>query len=214
MTVTLEKVTTILFDVGGVLIRLHGTPFKLEWLGPDSTHEHIWKFWHQSAAVLDFECGQISAEEFAQRFIKEAGLHVSIDDFLAHFLYWPKDLFDGVHEALQELGSRYRLAALSNSNAYHWPRVVNEMRLGEVIADCISSHQLGVMKPSPEAFEMVIEKLGIPADEILFLDDLQRSVDCARELGMQAVKVTGTEGVMPTLAALGLLPEATKRQAV
>jgi len=51
----------------------------------------------------------------------------------------------------------------------------------------------------------LIDKLGVPPEEILFLDDYQLSIEAAKDLGMQAVKVTGTIGGVETIKRLGLL---------
>ena len=146
-----EDITTILFDIGGVLVDLQGTPFRSEWLqAADSKHE-LMSYWHRSSAVREFETGEISVEVFAERFILEAGLQVAPTDFIKHFFDWPAKLFDGVPEMLLALGKRYRLAALSNSNALHWSKLTQEMGLGSYIEDCVSSHKIGLMKPDRQA---------------------------------------------------------------
>ncbi len=214
MDVNLQKVTTLLFDIGGVLVHLDGMPFNSKWLGPHATNHDVWRCWNESDAVRDLESGRISEDEFVASFIQRTNLNVSADKFHHHFLHWPRVVFDDVHNALEELSHTYRLAALSNSSALHWPRLMDELRLAEFIPDCISSHQLGVMKPHPDTFHTVLEKLEIEASEVLFLDDLQANVDAAQSLGLQAIHVTGGQGVVPVLKQLGLLTEATERQAI
>jgi putative hydrolase of the HAD superfamily len=167
----------------------------------------VWSLWKRSEAVRLFESGHIESDEFVQRFIAEAGLQVEHDEFVEHFMHWPASLFPGVEQMLDELSKTYRLAALSNSNALHWPMLMQDMRLQAYIPDCFSSHQIRVMKPERQAFETVLQKLNIQPENILFLDDLQRSIDMARELGMQAVKVTGTAGGVETVRSLGFLAE-------
>jgi putative hydrolase of the HAD superfamily len=83
--------------------------------------------------------------------------------------------------------------------------MMNEFGLREMIPDVISSHQIGVMKPDRRAFEIVLGKLGLTPEEVLFLDDLQVSVDNARVLGMQAVKVKGVVGSVGLVADLKLI---------
>ncbi|MCW8964715.1 MAG: HAD-IA family hydrolase [Gammaproteobacteria bacterium] len=205
MSINPERISTIVFDIGGVLVDLHGTPFKEEWLPGANVSEGVWPFWLQSSVVRAFEQGQIDSEVFAEQFIEEAGLTVEVEAFLEHFMHWPARLFGGVPEMLKSLGKRYRLAALSNSNAFHWPMLMRDMQLAALIPDCISSHQIGVMKPDSRAFQQLIDKLGVAPEEILFLDDYQLSIETAKGLGMQAVKVTGTIGGVETIKRLGLL---------
>ena len=199
-----KNISTILFDLGGVLIQIHDEPFKPTWLANATTGNEVWSLWKRSEAVRLFESGMIDSDEFVQRFIAEAGLQVEQDEFIAHFMKWPTRLFPGVEQMLQELAQSYRLAALSNSNALHWPMVMQEMRLQEYIPDCFASHQIKAMKPDRKAFDTVLDQMDVQAEEVLFLDDLQVSIDMARELGMQAVKVTGTIGGVETVRSLNL----------
>jgi putative hydrolase of the HAD superfamily len=133
------------------------------------------------------------------------GLQSEEDEFIEHFKRWPANLFPGVTTMLEELAHHYQLAALSNSNALHWPRVMQEMNLQAYIPDCISSHQIRIMKPDRKAFEAVLHRLDVDAEAVLFLDDLQASIDTASGMGMQAVKVTGTRGGVETVRSLGLI---------
>lgn len=202
-----QRITTILFDVGSVLVRLHGMPFKSEWLAEPLADEGVWSRWLGSDTVKQFESGRIEGDVFVREFIGEAGLHVEPDEFVEHFMRWPAGLFPGVQAMLERLGRDYRLAALSNSNALHWPMLLERFRLQSMIPDCISSHQIGAMKPARLAFERLLDSLQLDAREILFLDDFQASVDAALALGMQAVRVTGTEGAVATVRMLGLVDD-------
>ncbi len=202
-----SRIKTILFDLGGVLIQLHGTPFKPSWLPDGKLNAGVWQHWKSSDVVTRFESGRIDGNQFARQFIDEVGLLVEEDEFIEHFMRWPARLFPGVQVMLEELAQSYRLAALSNSNALHWPMIMQDMRLQDFIPDCISSHHIQLMKPKRQAFETALQQLNLQPDEVLFLDDLQVSIDMARLLGMQAVKVTGTVGGVETVRSLGLLSE-------
>ena len=200
-----HAIKTILFDLGGVLIQLHGAPFKPEWLTDDAAEADAWSHWKRSSAVKQFECGQIDTGQFARQFISEAGLQSDEDEFIEHFKRWPANLFSGVPTMLEELAQNYQLAALSNSNALHWPYIMQDLNLQTYIPNCISSHQIKIMKPDRRAFEAVLHRLNVEPEAVLFLDDLQTSIDTANNMGMQAVKVTGTRGGVETVRSLGLI---------
>ncbi len=42
------------------------------------------------------------------------------------------------------------------------------------------------MKPAPEFYRYVIQRIGLPPQEILFIDDNKANVDGARAVGMDA----------------------------
>ena len=83
-----------------------------------------------------------------------------------------------------------RLGALTNDmTAFHGPEWVarqEHLKLFDVIVDASLT---GVMKPDPAAFRGATEALGLPAEQIVFLDDMPWNVEGARQAGMTAIRV-------------------------
>ena len=83
-----------------------------------------------------------------------------------------------------------RLGALTNDmTAFHgaeWVARQEHLKLFDVIVDASLT---GVMKPDPRAFRDGAEALGLPAEQIVFLDDMPWNVEGARQAGMTAVRV-------------------------
>ena len=83
-----------------------------------------------------------------------------------------------------------RLGALTNDmTAFHGPEWVarqEHLKLFDVIVDASLT---GVMKPDPRAFRDGAQALGLPAELIVFLDDMPWNVEGARQAGMTAVRV-------------------------
>lgn len=50
------------------------------------------------------------------------------------------------------------------------------------------SHELGVIKPNPLAYEAIALRLDVPEQACIFLDDQPQNVSGARDVGMQAVQ--------------------------
>ena len=57
----------------------------------------------------------------------------------------------------------------------------------DVTDDIVYSHEVGLAKPDPAAYEIVTARLGVEAGEVLFLDDVEANVVAARVLGWHAV---------------------------
>ena len=83
-----------------------------------------------------------------------------------------------------------RVGALTNDmTAFHGPEWVarqEHLKLFDVIVDASLT---GVMKPDPRAFRDGAEALGLPAEQIVFLDDMPWNAEGARQAGMTAVRV-------------------------
>ena len=51
-----------------------------------------------------------------------------------------------------------------------------------------------LLKPSREIYQEAVARIGLPAGEILFIDDNQTNVQAAREAGLQArLYIPGTK---------------------
>ncbi len=64
----------------------------------------------------------------------------------------------------------------------------------------IESSKAGVRKPDPRIYRMMLDRLGLPAERCVYLDDLGINCKPAAALGMTAIKVTDEA---QALAALG-----------
>jgi putative hydrolase of the HAD superfamily len=64
------------------------------------------------------------------------------------------------------------------------------------------SSKVGVRKPDPRIYMMMIEALGIDPSACVYLDDLGINCKPAAELGMQAIKVTSGKQALVELAAV------------
>ena len=61
------------------------------------------------------------------------------------------------------------------------------------------SFQLSEMKPSPAFFKKCLQKAGLRAEQIFFLDDSAENVMAARRLGIDAHQVRGIEEALNAL---------------
>jgi len=202
MTATIE---VVLFDLGGVLVEVTGINAIQNWTGMQTSPASIWEKWLVSPTVRAFETGRIDAGLFARKLIQEMSLPVTPQEFLASFSTWPRGLFPGARELLKSIPPDYTLAAFSNSNVIHWPRVINDMGLGAMFAHAFASHLMGKIKPDPEAFEHILSELACAPASVLYVDDNLPNVDAARRLGMQAIETRGIDAVRQALEDYGII---------
>jgi putative hydrolase of the HAD superfamily len=106
-------------------------------------------------------------------------------------------LVDRVHE-------RVPVALLSNASS----RLVEDMERAELVGHfdtVVGSADIGVCKPDAAAFTAAADRLGVPPERCLMVDDLAANVDGARAAGMQAVRFTGVDALAGALRSAGLL---------
>jgi putative hydrolase of the HAD superfamily len=102
--------------------------------------------------------------------------------------------------AIQRIKSAgLRTAALTNN----WPRptdgvaAVNGDGLGFDVV--IESAVVGLRKPDPRIYELVLRELDVAAAASVFLDDLGINLKPARALGMTTIKVTDPDAALAEL---------------
>jgi putative hydrolase of the HAD superfamily len=193
----------VLFDLGGVLVRLGGVEEFGALVGATDEGE-IWRMWLGSSAVRCYERGLCSREEFARTAIEEFRLGIPPEEFL-RFLSWPKGLLAGAAELVGSVRSDVHRAVLSNTNELHWNEQPDAGSIHQLFETHFASHLVGLVKPDAAIYEWVVEELQCPAAEILFLDDNQINVEGARAVGLAAHRVVGVEQARAVLAAHDLL---------
>jgi len=201
------NVRVILFDVGGVLVELSGVATILEWTQGALTAEDVWRIWLSSPTVRAFETGRSEADAFAADVVRELGLNVTPQQFLAAFARWPTGLYPGAMQLLARIPRRYRRALLSNSNVIHWPRVTGEMGLTGAVDHCFVSHLTGKIKPDADAFDHALHSLACAPEHVLFLDDNLLNVEAAQRLGLRAAVVRGPAEAEQELRRAGIFEE-------
>ena len=199
------SISTILFDLGGVLFQLSGATTVCRWTADNLTPQALMDKWLVSPAVRAFESGFIEFPDFRDRLKAELKLSVSDEEFTSVFNGWITGLFPGAEDLLGRLSARYSLACFSNTNHIHWEIMGRNYGLLDRFDTVFASFQMGLVKPDREAFLHVIDQLAVPAGSVLFFDDNQTNVDAALDCGLQACRVYGAEGAAGALERLGLI---------
>ena len=197
-----RKIDYVVFDLGGVLVRLGGVPWLREFArakDDDVTMER----WLLSSWVRSFETGECGAEDFAVGLVSDWGLEMGPEAFLEKFKVFPERLFEGALELTREARAWRPVACLSNTNALHWDRI-SGFGLGTAFDSTFLSHETRLVKPDREAFDHVVDKLGVPAEHIVFLDDNLINVSAAQAVGLAAFHVHGPEEARSVLLGLGM----------
>ncbi len=198
-------VEVLLFDLGGVVVEYSGVEEMARLLPPGTSESEVIERWKRCPHTEAFCLGQLSRQDFGERFVRDWGIDMAPERFLEEFRSWSKCLLPGAVELLASLRSRFRLAALSNSNELHWERNSSDLGVTDLFEVAISSHQVGLSKPDPRIYLEALDRLDVSPDRTMFFDDLHENVVAATDLGIHAFQVDGVHGVREQLIREHLL---------
>ena len=202
-------IKNLLFDLGGVImdIRRLNCVASFERLGMKDADSFLGEY-SQKGPFLQLEEGAISEAEFrtaVRQFIDGEVSDEQIDSAFCDFLVGiPKYRL----EQLRELKKQYGIYMLSNTNSIMWhSRIAEDFRQEglereDYFDGIVTSFEARSIKPDAKIFHTVVENLGIKPEETLFLDDSQKNLDAAAELGFQTLLVTPGSEFFELLNAL------------
>ena len=98
------------------------------------------------------------------------------------------NLMEDAIPTLEALKGRYKLGIISDT----WPSIVPVLERFGILPyfDAITySFQLGCFKPNPRMFQDALSKIGLPAQECVFIDDVARNLEGAAKVGIQPVQI-------------------------
>jgi putative hydrolase of the HAD superfamily len=194
----MTRVEAIISDFGGVLT----TPLLDAFLGLQERRgiplEAFGAALARAAAendgtnpLFELETGRLTEAQFVAQLSDglraELGREVDLARFGEAFFEHlrPNEELFAFMRTLRERG--YRMAILTN-NVREWEPLWRSMLpIDELFELVVDSGFEGVRKPDPAIYEVTLDRLGVPAQATLFVDDTEINCEAARELGMHAV---------------------------
>lgn len=186
-------IRAVIFDWGGVMQPLPSGSYISEWedrlaLAPGELSDVLWgALWNR------LEVGAITNDEYIQGVADRLGLPSTeaAERFMSQF-YAVVQVDSAMVAAVRTLRRHYKVALLTNA----WPdadKVIQEQHGLDVHTEFdvyVNSADVGLRKPDPAIYQLVLERLGIEPQEAVFLDDNERNTKSARTLGIHAIHVT------------------------
>lgn len=191
-----RTVDAVVFDYGGVLTppirtvhqrwldteRIDGAGYRAvmrDWLARDVPH---------GTPVHLLETGEMSDVDFetalAARLRTHDGAAVPAAGLLGRILGDMRPVPEMLALLREIRDSGVAVALLSNSWGTHdYPADVLEL-----CAPAVISGQVGLRKPDPRIYQLVLDGLSLPAGRVVFVDDAPVNIDAAETLGMRGIR--------------------------
>lgn len=187
MSKTQTQVSTIIFDIGNVIVQFDYMIAANEFVRITGLPlETIRKYFYYSELERQYSRGEVSTQDFFAKLKEDLDLKIDFETFARvwNSIFWANEfIVDFIHK----VKPKYRLACISNTNELHYDNWLADYSILSEIETFFPSHEVGMRKPDLKIFQHAIESLGIKAEEALFIDDMPENVEAARQAGLKAV---------------------------
>jgi putative hydrolase of the HAD superfamily len=191
----------LLVDYGGVLttnlFESFGAFCEREGIEPTAVRDRFRSDPACREMLIALETGKLPEAEFEVAFADVLGVGANglIDGLFAGSQ--PEETMLAAVERARSAGIRTGL--VSNS----WgTRRYDRARLAELFDGVVISGDVGMRKPAPEIYELGVQRIGLSADQCVFVDDLAFNLEPAAELGMATVHHVAPDRTIAELEAL------------
>lgn len=206
-------IEAVIFDFGGVLTSSPFeafTRFETERGLPVDIIRRTNAANHLENAWARFERAEVDIDTFDELFASESlalGAEVRGRDVLPLL---QGDLRPEMVEALKRIKAQFKTGCITNNlpaNAIG-SLTGRSLYIAEVMVlfdHVIESAKIGLRKPDPRIYQLMVETLKVDPNKCVYLDDLGVNLKPAREMGMTTIKVTsGAQAIAELEKATGL----------
>ncbi len=193
MQIDLTNIKNIVFDLGNVLLNLDFNASIQAFQKLGFQKEVLDKKQVYSDPVFyELEVGKITAAEFRARVRQLLNNHNLSDRQIDEA--WSAMILDVPLkrvEMLQKLSKNYMVYLFSNTNEIHISKLHGEFKqqfgisFPDLFVKDYYSYEIHERKPDLTSFQKVIEQSGINPPETLFIDDLEKNIIAARQVGLE-----------------------------
>ena len=102
---------------------------------------------------------------------------------------------------INKLKSSFSIYLLSNTNAIHINEIIKKTgvkkynKFYNLFNKVYYSHEIGLRKPNPEAFNIILNENNLNVSEVLFIDDSIQHIQSAKRLGIKTYHLTEDESI-------------------
>jgi epoxide hydrolase-like predicted phosphatase len=196
----INQYQAVIFDFGGVLMRTEDREPRTQLarsLGRN--YAQLEEIVFNGPTGLPAALGQITAEQHwssvAQSLqIAEAQIPAFQDAF------WGGDRMDSrLVDHIRSLKGRYRTALLSNAWTDLREYLENRWKISDAFDLMIISAEVGFAKPDQRIYQLILERLQVPAQAAIFIDDMAENVRAAQLLGLKGIHFRSADQALTEL---------------
>lgn len=203
----MKKITTIIYDLGGVLIDwnpkyvyrqvFNGDEAKVDWF-LNNICTHAWNEEHDAGQLI---------EEGNKVLIKQYPEHEQL--IRTYYERWHKMLGGSINEGVKILNKlkksgNYNLYALTNWSAETFHVAIERYDFLQLFEGIVVSGKEKTRKPFRKIYEIILDRYDLAPENCVFIDDSIRNVEAAKELGINAIQFKNSRQLTNELNYLGV----------
>lgn len=141
--------------------------------------------------IIAHDLGKLTEQKLLEQCSKIIGLELPYE--LCRFTFRKELLNKNLIEIVKKLKSQYKLVLFSNNSKEYCETYLFGTGLDKLFDDLILSYQVGFRKPAKEMYKLLIQRVGVRPEEILFVDDEISKFKVAEELGIKTFQYKNGE---------------------
>lgn len=192
-------ITTIIFDLADVYLKgILGIEHYLEpILGIKAKEIYPMILGEELESLFR---GEITEEEYWKKIIKKNNWNIDVKLFKKAIRNNFREI-RGTREIIEKLREKGFKLGLLSVHAKEWIDYCNKkFDYHKLFYSILYSFEVGIRKPDKRIYELILERLKAKPNECVFIDDQERNLVPARELGMKTVCFEDSEQLKKELA--------------
>ncbi len=203
----MKKITTIIFDLGGVLIdwspeyvylkEFRGDREKMDWF---LNHVCAW----------DWNVNQDAGYSLKKATEERIALFPEYEEHIKMYYGRWEEMLGFAHEGtlniLKQLvdNPNYRVLALTNWSGETWPKAIAKFPWLQWFEGILVSGDEGMRKPFTEIYKRMLSRYDINASQAVFIDDSLKNVIGCEKVGINGIHYKDSKTLVTQLRNLGV----------
>ena len=206
-------INTIIFDLGNVLIDWN-PKYVFDKMFEDEEKK---KYFFENICTMEWNETQDAGRSIKEATQELVALHPDWKEYIeAYYDQWTDMLGGPIHDTveifrqLKETG-KFKLYALTNWSAELFPYALELYEFLHWFDGRVVSGEEKMRKPSPEFYQLLLDRFHVLPEEALFIDDNFRNIQAAEKIGIKSIHFISPQQLKDELENLKLLLPQTEK---
>lgn len=181
------EIKAIIWDMEGVLLLSRGGEMPAvvaEKLGtPYQETREI--FYGEFNDIVDL--GHYSQDDFWNHVLDTLGKSRSMKKILLDFFYEDQFVDEELADAIRDYKKHYKTGLITNYSEIMREMIETEWQVKGLFDEIIISSEVGLVKPDPRIYQLMLDRLGCLPEQAVFIDDRIRNIEGAKAAGLNAI---------------------------